>query len=215
MKSIVRSALMGLCATAFVLLVLTNSLQAQGVVTGTGEIAGNVGFSNLTGVDGNKHVNFGASAGYNLSDKLTVLGEFSYMPMGSVNASVSGGSGSAHGNYQTYGGAARYNLGSSKSVVPYAVVGFGYARCSESANINVTGLGSGSASASINGDYVNFGGGASIYLKKGFGLRPEFRYEHQEFYNSGASAGQNVALGSVSVFYQFGGQGKKKKATNN
>lgn len=201
MQPVIKSALVRSCLAAVFLFLLSSPVWAQGVVARSGEVAGTVGFSNLTGVDGNKHVNFGASGGVNLTDRVAVVGEYTYLPMGSV----SGGGASGSGSYQQFGGAARFSLDRSTRVVPYALVAFGYARDSE--EVSVAGIGSGSGS--LNGDYFGLGGGASIYLSRSLGIRPEFRYERQEFYQNGNSAGQNVALGTVSVFYQWGGRGKK------
>jgi hypothetical protein len=214
MQKVSRSTLVCFFLAMIALFPGSSTGRAQGVLAGSGDVSGTVGWSNLTGVDGNKHINFGGSAGANISPGVTVFGEFLYLPMGSISASsvigVSGVGGSGSGNYQQYGGGARFNFASSKVVVPYAVAAFGYAR--ESANATVTYQGqSGSASASLNGDYVAFGGGANVYFGKGFGVRPEFRYERQEFYSGGQSAGQNVVLASGSLFYQFGGGEKKKK----
>jgi hypothetical protein len=213
MQRINRSSLAFYTVLAVALLVSSCPVRAQGVVAGSGEVAGTVGWSNLTGVDGNKHINFGGSAGANLTPSVTVFGEYLYLPMGSVSESVSGASASGSGDYQQFGGGARFNFASSKIVVPYAVAAFGYARLSANATVTVTGVGSGSASAALNGDYIGFGGGASIYFGKGFGARPEFRYERQEFYSGGSSAGQNVVLVTGSLFYQWGGGEKKKKAS--
>ena len=119
----VGKAILGCCVSVS-LLALASTAWSQGVVPTSGDLSGTFGYSNLTGVDGNKHVNFGATAGFNLSRNITVLGEYSYLPMGSAPASefVSGVTGSVSENYQQFGGAARFNLGSSKHFVPYAVV---------------------------------------------------------------------------------------------
>jgi hypothetical protein len=212
MQTILKNAFLGLCIAASFLLALSYPVRAQGSAAGSGDISGNVGFSSLTGADGNKHVNLGGSAGINLSHQITILGEYTYMPMGTLTDT--GGIGAAASgslSYQTIGGAARFNMRGSGIVVPYGIVGFGYARQSASVSLVGAGVGVFPARGSLSGDYVNFGGGASIFLGKRFGLRPEFRYERQEFYVSGNSAGQNIALGAVSVFYQFGGIGKKGK----
>ena len=185
--------------------------RAQGVLAGSGDVAGTFGWGTLTGADGNKHINFGGSAGANLSPAVSVFGEYLFLPLGSASASDYTGSASVSVNNQQFGGGARFNFASSKVVVPYAVVAFGYAREGANATVTITGQGSGSGSAALNGDYVGFGGGAHIYLGKGLGVRPEFRYERQEFYAGGSSAGQNLFLVSGSLFYQFGGGEKKKK----
>jgi hypothetical protein len=212
MQTILKNAFLGLCIGVSFLLAFSYPLRAQGIAAGSGDISGNVGFSSLTGADGNKHINFGGSAGINLSRQITILGEYTYMPMGTLTDT--GGIGAAASgslSYQTVGGAARFNMRASRTVVAYGVVGFGYARQSASVSLVGAGVGVFPASGSLSGDYVNLGGGASIFLGKRYGLRPEFRYERQEFYASGNSAGQNVALGTVSFFYQFGGIGKKRK----
>ena len=132
---------------------------------------------------------------------MAVVGEYAYLPMGSV--SVDGAS--ASGSYEQFGGAARFSLDNSTKFVPYVLGAFGYARVS--AEVSIAGEGSGTGS--LNGDYVGFGGGASVYLSRSLGIQQEFRYERQEFLLKRQPAGQNVALGTVSVFYQWGGRGKK------
>ena len=203
MKSIVKNLFVGLFIAAYFLFASSPTVLAQGVVARSGDVADNVGSSSLTGVDGNKHVNFGFSGGYNLTDKITVLGEYSYLPMGSVSASEGGFS--AH--LQQLGGAVRFNFLSSKRVVPYAVAGFGYARSSSEDGITL-----GPDIANGNGFYLPFGGGASIYLGHHWGIRPEFRNEFQAFYSVPLRGwrGEYVALGTTSVFYQWGGRGMKK-----
>jgi hypothetical protein len=61
--------------------------------------------------------------------------------------------------------------------------------------------------------YVAAGGGASFYVGHGFGIRPEFRYERQQFAAtvvdgiSISGGGQNDLRATVALFYQFGGRG--------
>ena len=194
-KTVVRPLL-----TPLFLIALTTSISAQptpdfgkGVVAHSADIAGNVGFSNLTGADGNKHINFGGSAGVNLSPNVTILGEYAFMPMGSL-------SGVAF-NTQLVGAATRFNILASKRLVPYALVGFGFDRLNGSES---------GVSVSANGSYVAVGGGASFYLGKSWGIRPEFRWERQEVTFAGLIANTNVAFGSGSFFFQWGGRGKQK-----
>ena len=63
------------------------------------------------------------------------------------------------------------------------------------------------------GYYVNFGGGASCYVGKNWGIRPEVRYERQHtvYGPANETLTANVVDLSGSIFYQFGGTGKKKK----
>jgi hypothetical protein len=207
---IIRCTLKCSIAALVVLLVLSTTLRAQ-VVAGSSDVAGNVGYSNLTGLDGNKHINFGGSYSYNSAARSTIVVEYSYLPMGSLKASGSGVSISTSGNYQLFGVAERLNIGNSKHVVPYVLIGLGYDRCSASASVSATGLGSASAGAAIGGYYVGFGGGASIYLGNDWGIRPEVRADVQEFSDSGTYVEQNAVRESVSFFYQWGGKQATKK----
>jgi hypothetical protein len=202
----IKSTVGGFCLAVSLFLTILSSANAQGVVAGSAEAAGSFGYSSLSGVDNKRHFNYGAEGAYNLSDKLAVAGEYTYMPMGSAQVYVDEGSASESGKYQQFGGSVRYSLTSSRHVVPFVVGGFGFARQSATASINLVGIGSGSGSADLNGVYYSGGGGVSIYLHGGLGVRPEARYERQEFYQNGQSGGQNLGLGTVSVFYQFGGK---------
>jgi hypothetical protein len=197
MKSIIRNAFLGLCATAL-FLALSNSAQAQ-ISAGSGDIAGNVGYSNLVGVDGNKHINFGGTLGYNFIPSSTLVFEYSYLPMGSVSG--------VNGNYQLLGVADRWNFGGNEKVVPYVVVGFGYARCGASADLG----GGATVSAAANGYYAGGGAGASFFLGKNWGIRPEFRYDEQAYSLDGTTTTQNAFRVSGSLFFQFGGQSTSKK----
>jgi len=215
MKSTVHTVFLGLCIAAAFLLAFSYPVRAQGVVAGAVDVAGSVGYSNLTGIDNNKHINYGGSVGYNLSRDLTILGEFSYFQAGSVPASdlLPGATGTVKGNYQQYGGAVRQAIVRSKTVVPYLTASYGYARLTTYALVepyydDFTGV----TSATNNGDYFGFGGGASIYLGKGFGLRPEFLFEPLKLPIPGMLIGQNLAVITGSVFYQFGGKRGTKKA---
>ena len=186
----------------FFLLIIAPSLQAQ-VISHSGDIAGSVGFghgnfsTSLGSPETNNHVQYGGSAGYNFSPDLTVFGEYSYMPMGTFSG--------VSFKTQLFGGGIRANFASSGKVVPYVTVAVGGNR--------FTGSESGVA-VSANGYYVGFGGGASLYISRNFGVRPEVRYERQSVTltagGGSSTASSNVVVGSGSVFFQFGGEGKKK-----
>lgn len=180
----------------------TGTVQAQsaadtrgGITVGSADVAGNAGFSNLPGADGNNHINFGGSAGVNLSPRVTLLGECAYMPMGSLEG--------VGFNTQLFGVATRFNLGGSRHAVPYVLVGFGFDRLNGSES---------GVSVGANGSYAAVGGGASLYLNKNWGIRPEFRWERQEVTFAGLISDTNVVLGSTSVFFQWGGRGKKSSS---
>jgi|ERR1039458_2103244 hypothetical protein len=201
-----RSLYKSLCASTAFLLVLSSPALAQGIAAGSGEVAGTFGYAHVDGVTSYNHFPFGGSGIYNLNQVAAVGFEYSYTPLGSET--ISGVSASEH--LQTYGGVARFSF-SESSVVPYVVVGFGGA--SEKAVASYQGV---SASASQSGYYFGFGGGASFFFGPRWGIRPEFRYNREEFFattidgSSLAAAGQNDVRGTVSVFYQFGGRQSAK-----
>ena len=167
--------------------------SGQGVLAHSADLAANFGYSNLPGADGKNHVNFGASAGVNLTPNISILGEYTYTPMGSL-------SGVAF-NSQLFGVATRLNFAPSRRMVPYALVGFGFDRLNGSES---------GVSVSANGSYVAVGGGASIYFGKGWGVRPEFRWERQDLTFAGLYSDTNVIIGTGSVFYQWGGRNPRR-----
>jgi len=198
-QQLLNKTLVRTLSLAILLAAVTTSVWAQaasdsggGITSGSVDVSGNVGFSNLTGADGNKHINFGGAGGVNLSPRVTLLGEYTYMPMGSLTGVAF--------NTQLFGAASRFNFGSSKRVVPYAVVGLGFDRLNGSES---------GVSVNANGFYAAVGGGASLYLGKSWGIRPEFRWERQDLTFAGLVSNTNVVMGSASVFFQWGGRGKK------
>ena len=182
MQTFVKNAIVGLSIAA-TFLFISVSAQAQ-VLAHSGDAAGYGGYVNV-GSGGGNHAYFGGSGGYNLAPSVTVFGEYSYVPLPD----------SAH--VQLYGGGARFNFLTSTKVVPYAVAAFGGGHGS------IDG-------ASGNGWYAGFGGGASIFCGKNWGVRPEYRYERVE--SSGSGVNNSVIVGGV--FYQWGGTGSKKKAVS-
>jgi Outer membrane protein beta-barrel domain len=164
----------------------------SGIRSGSVDAAFNVGWSNIPGQldpsDGNSHPNFGGSAGVNLSRNVGVLGEFTYQPMKPLNG--------VGFNTQLFGGALRYSLGRSK-VSPYLVFAGGGAR--------LTGSESG-VSATATGNYLGSGAGASIFLRRNWGLRPEFRYNYLHLSLAGVTQNSNISQLSVGFFFQFGGR---------
>jgi hypothetical protein len=192
---------------SLVFLLAVSTAFAQGISTGSGEVSGNVGFSNLKGADNNRHATFGGSALYNLSPVAGVGFEYHFAPMGSLTM----GGVTATGHMQLFGGVGRFSLTDSGRVVPYAVVAVGANNlhaAASSGNITV--------SAGQNGFYFGFGGGASIYTGDNWGIRPEFRYVREHFNSTTiqgsafGSFGQNDYQASVGVFYQFGGKSTSK-----
>lgn len=187
------------CASLVVLLAITCPAFAQGIAAHSGEAAGIFGYSHVDGVTSNNHFAFGGSGSYNFSPVVAAGFEYKYTPLGSET--ISGASASAH--LQTYGGVARFSFAKASSVVPFVLVGFG--GVNEKAVASSGGI---SASAGQSGFYFAFGGGATIFAGPNWGIRPEFRYERQQFVTNSqfSSFGQNDVQGLVSVFYQFGGK---------
>jgi hypothetical protein len=201
-----RSTCKSFCIS-LVFLLAVSTTHAQGISTGSGEVSGNVGFSNLKGVDNNRHVTFGGSGLVNVSPIAGVGFEYHFAPMGSVTQ----GGVNVNGHMQQFGPVARFSLTNSSHVVPYVVVAAGGSSLHAGASSGNVSIG-----ASQNGFYFGFGGGASIYTGTNWGIRPEFRYVREHFNSTSiqgisvGSFGQNDYQGSVAVFYQFGGKSSSK-----
>jgi hypothetical protein len=197
MKTFVKNALVGLCLTATILFVSSAPVQAQ-VLAHSGDVAGYAGYlytSNLGGSGSgisNNHGIYGVNGGYNVSPYIAIIGEYGYSPLFSQSGDAL--------HAQLYGGGARFNLNPKSKVVGYGVFTVGGDKFTESV---------GGASASISGYYFGFGGGASCYIGKNWGVRPEFRYLRPEISQSGVSQSYNSFAMAGGVFVQFGGHGKK------
>jgi hypothetical protein len=197
MQKFAKNAFTALFFSTLSFVALSVPAHAQ-VLAHSAEAAGTVGYVHTSYSRPNgptpNHSFFGGSGGYNITPYITILGEYKYDSLGtSYGANI---------HAQNYGGAARFNLRPSGKVVPYGVVGGGGFKFTE---------GQGSLSITADGTYVNFGGGASIYLSKNWGVRPELRYERQQFSYNSIDISANAVTASGSFFYQFGGTGAKKK----
>ncbi len=197
MQTLITKAVVRVVLPALFLVVLSAPVRAQ-VLAHSGEVAGTVGYSHTSYDKPNgptaNHPFYDGSGGYNVTPYITVLGEYKYYSLGTVGVSSN--------HAQNYGGAVHFNFRPSGKVVPYGVVGGGgYRFTSSGGGLSITGT----------GYYVNFGGGVSYYLGKNWGVRPEFRYERQAFTYDTLDISANVVDASGSIFYQFGGTGKKKK----
>lgn len=194
MKFSVKNALRVFAAT----LVVAISAPVWGqIAPGSGDVSAHIGFNNLKGVDNDKHVQFGFSGGVNLSKEFALVGEYSYLPQGSVNVSGI----KADGHYHNVGAAVRYSFWHKGRFVPYAVAAGGYSRVTASASY----LGA-SGSDSANGGYVGLGGGSSLYVAHNWGVRPDVRWDRQAWSKNGSSGHRNDVRVTVAVFYQFGGR---------
>lgn len=178
----------------------TASSHAQ-VAPHSGDAGFNAGWNNAGRLQSNGTIStsafsYGGSGGYNLSENIAVLGEFQYIPEGSYDK--------VSANTQLYGGLMRYTFGMGK-VAPYILVGGGGSRGS---------LGTSGLSVSVGGGYVGFGGGASIFLGKNWGIRPEFRFNDVFFSAAGTTANARMYQATGGVFFQFGGKGKSTSTHN-
>jgi hypothetical protein len=204
MQIFVKNAVVGLCIAATFLLV-SSTARAQ-VLANSGEVAGTVGYDHTSMTNNNPPAGnptsnhfFSGSGGYNVARHITALGEYKFDPLVAPPLST------FTWHSQLFGGAARYNFTPSHKIVPYAIVGIGSYRLTAS----MPGI-----IQNANGIYVNFGGGASYYLGKHWGIRPEFRYERQNTkYGGEEILNSNAVDLSGSIFYQFGGTGKKNVAS--
>jgi hypothetical protein len=206
--AMMRSTLKSLCVSTVFLLAASGVALGQGVAAGSVELAGNVGFSSIKGVDNDRHVVFGGSGAYNLSQLVAIGFEYSYNPLGSLTED--GATGSEH--LQLYGPVARFSLAESSRVVPYVLVAAGGSSLDAVASDQNVSL-----SAAQRGYYFGAGGGVTLYVGSHWGIRPEFRYERQQFNATTiqgfqvASFGQNEYQGSAALFYQFGGTQRMRK----
>lgn len=172
---------------------ISPAARAQGVLVHSVDGAVGVGFNGEPGIDGNRHSYWDASGAYNLTGNLAAIGEYRYEPMGSTIAT--------HETLQLLGAGVRYSLQPSKRFVPYLVAAGGYARQNQYA----AGLGT---VMGLNSAYFAAGGGVSLYFNQNWGIRPEVRYERALMTSSSQSF--NTAVGTISFFYQFGGEERKK-----
>jgi opacity protein-like surface antigen len=201
-KSKMRYLYMSFCASVVFLLAVSSPALAQSIAAGSVEASGTFGYARVDGVTSNNHFAFGGAGIYNLNQIAAVGFEYSYTPLGSET--ISGISASEH--LQTYGGVTHFSFCES-SVAPYALVGFGGANLKAIASYE--GM---SASASQSGYYYAFGGGVNIFVGPRWGIRPEYRYERQQFNGTNVGGmlvgafGQNDSQALVSFFYQFGGR---------
>jgi len=205
MQTFVKTIVPGLLLSALFLFVMSVPVQAQ-ILAHSIEASGTIGYdhTNMTSTPAatsypTSHDFYGGSGGYNVTPHVTVLGEYKFDPL------VAPPLNPFKLHSQLVGSAARINFTPSKKVVPYAIIGAGYDR--------LTGTLSGTPTEYSDGYYVNFGGGASVYCGKNWGIRPELRYErqHSTYGPANETITANVVDVSGSFFYQFGGTGKKKK----
>jgi hypothetical protein len=166
------------------------ALYGQDLQKGQSEVTGHAGL--VAGIG--THPSFGGTIGTVVTDKLFVLGEFSYMPLGvgSVEAFGFRSGGSAKAGIFNFGG--QYLFRKSGSLAPYA--GAGLAIVHSSVDYSST-FGGTTTSVSAGGTdaYLSLSGGARYYASDRWGFKPEFTV----FLGSNTF----VRIGG-GIFYQFG-----------
>ena len=187
-RNSMKNTIWGMCACAFFLTSMATISRAQGVVPGSHEISVNFGSTDQNGVDGKKHVDFGAAYSENFTKHFVISVEMRYQDMGSLDG--------VKGSYFKGGGAVRYNLGSNKTLVPFVVADFG--------DVDEFASGSG-VSTSAQGYYVGGGGGVNVFLTKNLGVRGDYRAEEWGSTQTGSSSFRVGAYGGA-VFLQWGGR---------
>jgi Outer membrane protein beta-barrel domain len=181
-------------AAAAASLILSASGYAQNLEKGKVEATGQVGL--VTGI--RTHASFAGSVGKALTDRVFMLGELGYIPLGGASASGSGPGGGlnfdAGGKVVTFMGGAQYQFSEKNAFIPYAGVGLGLVHSSFSSSSTVNGQTT-NLDVSSNNFYVNFGGGARYYMKDRWGIKPELMI---------FAGDDSFFRFSVGVFYQFG-----------
>jgi hypothetical protein len=174
------------------LIAIASVARAQGVPAGSSEVSLPIGFVSKYGIDNNMHITYGGAFAYNLRARIAVVGEYTYQPLGQANGYKA--------DSQLFGFAGRYYFTHSSRMIPYVVAGGGYYRGDDI-------LVGSSTHTLVKGGYLGAGGGVSLYAGANVGFRPEFRYQREGF--NGSTSGSNVAQGTISIFYQFSGEGGK------
>jgi opacity protein-like surface antigen len=197
-------------------LVLSSAAWAQGVASGSLEVSARVDVSSLNGITGH-HADVGSGYGvaYNLDKYVAVGFDYDYLSLGSLSTYASDGFNifqvkeSEH--LQTFDGTVRVSLLKTRFAVPYVVGSAGAVSLAASAKVVGTSGAEGNDSASQHGASFGAGGGVSLYVTRHIGIRPEVRYERQQFKATTIDniqiqgGGVNDARASVGVFFQFGG----------
>lgn len=186
------SRVLRVCAVA---LAVSSCLPAVcQVAPGSADVAGHVEFPTFKGIDNKRHVGFGFSGGVNVTSEFAVIGEYAYLPAGSVTYFTA----KADGHYQNIGLAPRYSFLTKTHYVPYLTAAGGFSRASAGASYGGT-----TATDAANGGYLGAGGGVSLYLTPHFGVRPEVRYERMMWTYQGSSSHLNFTNFTLPVFFQF------------
>ena len=144
------------------------------------------------------HGLFGGGGSFRIANNIRLLGEFGYSPIGSASVSGGGVSASASAHLFDFGGGADYSfLSPTSKARPYFVGVVGGEHLTANLSVTGSGISPASASGSLNAVYWGFGGGLRYSIGKGWGIKPEIRYQHSV--NTG-----NTVLFTVGGFFRAG-----------
>ena len=148
----------------------------------------------LTGIGTHGVVGGGIAAA--IRNRFSVIGELSYIPLGSDTVDVLGVRNEFSAKAISFNVGGQYQFQGSGKVLPYAGAGVGFLHSSSSSSVTTTfrGFNFDDGSSDTNA-YLNLGGGARYHLNDRWGFKPELMLflGHQTF-----------ARVSAGIFYQFG-----------
>lgn len=142
------------------------------------------------------NASFAASLGKAINDRVFVLGEFGWVPLGGGSGTVSTPGGgfefAAGGKLLSFMGGLQYQFNDYNAFAPYAGAALGAVRSTFDSSI--TGVSNISANERSTDFYVSFSGGARYYVRDRWGFKPEITIfaGTDSFFRFG-----------VGVFYQF------------
>lgn len=178
--------------TIIISIAVNPSMFAQDQEPAKVEATGMVGV--LTGIG--THGMVGGSIAAAIRNRFSVIGELSYIPLGSDSVNVLGVRSEFSAKAISLNVGGQYQLRESRKVSPYVGAGVGFLHSSSSSSVTTTfqGFDFNGGSSDTNA-YLNLGGGGRYYVKDRWGVKPELMLflGHQTF-----------ARVSAGVFYQFG-----------
>jgi hypothetical protein len=163
--------------------------RAAEMGAGTTEISGVAGLATRLG--GTK-LGAGGTVGKALTEKLFLVGDMSYIPLGDYDSGPFGVQSS--GRLFGINGGIQYHFAGTETLSPFVTGGLGIWRSSASASGSFGGVDFNQSAASTD-LFLNFGGGVRYYVSKRWGVRPELIIS--------TGNGTFLRLG-MGVFYQFG-----------
>ena len=184
--------LSNILGTIIIAIAVNPSMFAQDVEPAKVEATGMVGV--LTGIG--THGMVGGSIAAAVRNRFSVIGELSYIPLGSDSVDVLGVRSEFSAKAISFNVGGQYQLRQSRKVSPYVGAGVGFLHSSSSSSVTTTfqGFDFKDGSSDTNA-YLNLGGGARYHVNDRWGFKPEVMLflGHQTF-----------GRVSAGIFYQFG-----------